>query len=188
MDETMLFAASPRFASEAGGPITQRVLDRLLPMLPAVPPGKWAVVDTRVHMLMPGVYPAMSGWHCAFWPRGENGQPDLDDEIGRMDVMSWTCIVGHNSPTEFAVGMICLDVDPERVWASVSERLSSANMPTRFIEFGKIYRFNAYALHRATGAHTAGWRYFFRLSHCDLPPTNKIRRQVQAYIPLHQGW
>lgn len=46
---------------------------------------KYIVVDTKVHMLMPGFYAAIPGWHTDGVPRGRNWNP-LSKEDPRLDV------------------------------------------------------------------------------------------------------
>ena len=41
-----------------------------------VPDGYHIVIDTKVVMLMPGMYPCIGGWHADAIER-KNGQPDL---------------------------------------------------------------------------------------------------------------
>ena len=81
-NETMLFSAHPNFANQFGGTITKTILSQLDPLynsenpkLPYLKQYPNPIIDTRVHMLMPGMYPAIPGWHLDHTPRAENGQP-----------------------------------------------------------------------------------------------------------------
>lgn len=73
-NEPMLFSCDCIHARRLGGPITHAFLDSL--------PTDWLladdfVVDSRVHMLMPGWFPAIPGYHHDDVPRSrEDGQPD----------------------------------------------------------------------------------------------------------------
>lgn len=63
-NEKMFFNSDLVFAYENGGPITKSFIDNL--------PEEWktnSVFDSRVHMLMPGWYPAIPGWHHDDVPR-----------------------------------------------------------------------------------------------------------------------
>ncbi len=53
--EPMLFRATREFARFVGGPLTKAFLNAL----------DWedCLIDSRVHMLMPGMYPCIPGWH-----------------------------------------------------------------------------------------------------------------------------
>ena len=75
--EPMLYSASWNFARKYGGPLTNQVMGRsaravkfmLDTQIDTYP---YLVIDTRVHMLMPGFYPAIPGWHCDATPRTEH--------------------------------------------------------------------------------------------------------------------
>ena len=83
-NETMFFNSSLAFAFDNGGPITRSFIMSL--------PDDWntdqVVFDSRVHMLMPGWYPAIPGYHHDDVPRPDipvgrhfitAGQPDYDN-------------------------------------------------------------------------------------------------------------
>src|SRR4051794_6847809 len=66
-----LWNASPEDAVKYGGDLTRAALgavklhnDR-----------KHVVVDTKIHMLMPGMIPSIPGWHTDGIPRGKSGSP-----------------------------------------------------------------------------------------------------------------
>lgn len=69
--------------------------------------------DSRAHMLMPGVYPCIPGWHTDEAPRPTclNGQPDLT--CGDYEAQHMLAVVdaGTDSLTKFAVTPVNLDVD-----------------------------------------------------------------------------
>src|ERR1700749_4013133 len=64
-NEPMFFNSDLNFAYEAGGPATRSFIDALPDGWKAEP----AVIDTRVHMLMPGWFPAIPGFHHDDVPR-----------------------------------------------------------------------------------------------------------------------
>src|SRR5262249_36308588 len=71
--EPTFFAAGIDFARRHGGPITHAVLDAL--------PDDWRaaglVIDSRTHLLMPGWFPCIPGWHLDDVPRTRSdGQPE----------------------------------------------------------------------------------------------------------------
>src|SRR5262245_43743261 len=97
--EPMFFAAGGDFARRHGGPITQAVLAAL--------PADWRscplVIDSRVHMLMPGWYPCIPGWHLDDVPRTRSdGQPEHRCPAYRAEHI--LCVVGDASLPLFAVG------------------------------------------------------------------------------------
>lgn len=127
IDETMLFCSGWDFAYENSGPITREILDKLSlefgrdsEMVSDNYP--YPVVDTRVHMLMPGMVPAIPGWHCDNVPRGESGQPDLTKAA--RDQLNYTVLVGDSdfiAPTEFITNPLTLSYDPNQVWGSINQ-------------------------------------------------------------------
>lgn len=196
-NETMLFSAGWDFARKNGGPITQRVLDIFekenIPQ--ECPLNRHIVIDTRVHMLMKGFYPAIPGYHGDGFPRQTKyDQPDLKQYF--PDVKHWTCVLSSNkhgcSHTHFVLTPIELEVDEENVWKSVStqvqEKVNMLELTTERQRDGQIIRFDQQSLHCASPAHTPGWRFFFRLSYYHRPPNNKIRKQVQVYTTTDGGW
>ena len=195
-DETMLFSASPRFAAAEGGPITQEILaaiDRRIACAPVDPAYPHVVIDTRVHMLMPGMWPAIPGWHCDNTPRGSYaGQPDPRKASHQQ--INYTVLVATErglSRTEFVADPLSdLPYDPARVWGSINAAVENLQWKPHVIAAreGHILRFSGITLHRATPATARGWRYFFRLSFMQTPPQDEIRRQVQVYVSPDTGW
>lgn len=187
--EPQLYSASFNFAEARGGPITQAVLRAMPPTALAPNPGRHVVIDSRVHMLMPGMYPAIPGWHCDAWPRtdGGAGQPDPSNVRDKVNVRHWTAIVGDCSLTEFYPDEHSAYCNAERFWSSVSERLPNSERIVKHPVDG-IMEFGPDQLHRASPATHRGWRFWLRLSHYQRPPQNKVRTQSQVYVTEHGGW
>ena len=203
-DETMLFAADPNYAAQFGGPITKAVinyLDRLYLREPAEHQAYSAkfpnpIIDTRVHMLMPGMYPAIPGWHLDHTPRNEtNGQPV--PEKANPNQKSIVVILATQpgvSRTEYVSAPygLTFGYDPERVWGTIDEYIerNRADIDIHMPAENQLILLNGQCLHRATPCQIRGWRYFLRLSW--FPPEhkaeNKIRRQVQVYTTAKTGW
>lgn len=187
--EPMLFSASPLFAYRNGGPVTRRILDSLPSDAFDPQYGRSMVIDTRLHMLMPGMYPAIPGWHCDAWPRGDEGQPDPDEANIELGVRHWVCVLGTPSLTEFVDEDLTIAIDPRSVWKSVSSSIDTVeNLETFQVGSGDVAEFGIDQLHRARPADRHGWRFFFRLSHYQYEAQNKIRKQVQVYTTEHGGW
>lgn len=198
-EEPMLYSASPHFAESYGGPLTRAALSKLTGREMeriaeySAQTGAHAVIDTRSHMLMPGQYPAIPGWHCDAYPRGPggSGQPDLrlGDATRFHYVVTVSDQLGGVSNTTFLqeLEFTCM-VDPERVWGSVHDALESRGRNVVLMPDGQLIRFRQEQLHRATPAHAKGWRWFFRLSMYYTKPLNQIRRQVQVYSTEGGGW
>jgi hypothetical protein len=198
VEEPMLFSTSPDFAESYGGSLTRAVLralsrerDRIATYI-SEHPGTYAVIDTRSHMLMPGQYPAIPGWHCDAYPRGKgsSGQPDL--KAGDPECFHYVVTVSDQpngvSNTTFMQVPLNLNVDPERVWGSVHDAVEALGIGAATISDGHLIRFKQETLHRATRTHTKGWRWFFRMSMYHSKPMNQIRRQVQVYSTEGGGW
>lgn len=190
-NEPMLFSASKDFARKNGGPITRAFLDTGM-----VPDG--SVIDSRVHMLMPGWYPCIPGWHLDDIPRTrEDGQPDHSHPAYRSsNIMA---IVGDASVTEFIEGELDLtDIGLREgavygQWnARINQMLSQPNctLAVRQVAPGKVIQFGFGAFHRGVPATKPGWRFFIRANYNTAREAkNEIRRQTQVYLPVPEaGW
>lgn len=195
--EPMLFGCDVPFARSHGGSITRAFLDHL----------DWddAIIDTRVHMLMPGMYPCIPGWHHDDVPRTRSdGQPNyLKPSYKAQHAMA---LVGDDiAPTYFALGKASFNIPSLRslstrsgvtiygTWHKEVERL----LRTKKLELFRLYPshiilFDWLTWHRGSRATGSGWRWFGRASrrtHRLQNPTNEVRSQVQVYMsPLNNGW
>ena len=130
----MLFGADLTFARKEGGAINNHALDTLensalfrswKERLDAgLLPNTSIVIDSRVNMLMPGMYPSIPGWHGDDVPRGvKYAQPDLNGVDPNGFVHFMVLFSDNEAPvsaTEFVVEPITLEVDPDNVWQSVN--------------------------------------------------------------------
>lgn len=186
--EPMLFNCDAASARRLGGPITRAFLDAL-----GFDP---VVVDTRVHMLMPGWFPCIPGFHHDDVPRTRpDGQPDYDDPPYRSK-HAMALINGEIAATEFAVGYCDMPAVPlgetiYKVWHQEVERLlASGELQRQHAPSNRVVWFDDEAFHQGVRATGAGWRWFGRASwNTDRKPTNEVRRQVQVYLenPM-EGW
>lgn len=192
----MLFSASPTFARLNGAELTNFVLDQIQGEIESsfTPTHPYVVIDTKVMLLMKGQYPAIPGWHCDKNPRSTNtNQPDPSK--ASKDGKCWTVTFSSHengvSNTEFLVSHVTLHYDPKKVWGTINQQVEKTFYdPKAFIKArdGQIIRFDERTLHRATPAHNAGWRWFFRACRSRTPSVNKIRNQVQVYAIPDKGW
>lgn len=199
-DETMLYSASLDFALDNGGPITRKILGKMIYLDEVIKAqngeydGLNIVIDTRCHMLMKGMYPAIPGWHCDAFPRHKKyAQPDLLN--GNKEVKHYICLVSNVenvSRTQFALDSVTIDVDEKNVWKSVSRQIKNKvenkDIKARQCTEGDIIEFDQQTLHCALPCVNPGWRFFLRLSFYHSPPINKIRKQVQVYTNIENGW
>jgi len=196
-DEPMFHRADLKFAMEHGGPLTRAALDKLPPLH-----GDW-VIDSRTHMLMPGHYPAMPGWHCDGVPRTldwSQGDPkkasQFQPNLAELDpsVMNFAVTVSDKpngvSLTKYILNSFTVLVEETpstNIWSQVSNQVESTlELLDWAADDGKIVRFSMTSLHSAQPAFTQGWRWFFRAS--PGTPANEIRKQTMVYVTHGQGW
>lgn len=199
-NEEMFFNSSLDFAYENGGEITKGFIDAL--------PSGWedGVIDTRVHMLMPGWYPAIPGFHHDDVPRPNipvgthfinAGQPDYENpRYFAEHIMG--LVNAEICPTIFALGKAPMPAIKEgqliyRKWHKVVEKLLSQGKLEEYkARSGDLIEFDWQAFHSCSKALGSGWRWFARISrNTDRQKTitNEIRRQVQTYLEFPmEGW
>lgn len=200
--EPMFFNASVEYAIEKGGPITQS-------FLAAIPESfRRGVFDSRVHMLMPGWYPGIPGWHHDDIPRapvppGQHfmtaGQPDYDNPAYHAR-HCMGLVNAEVCPTAFAIGNCTMPAVPEgeliyRKWHAEVERLLEDRLLFRDEATDRrVVLFDDHTFHCAQKARASGWRWFGRVTigsdRCRKENiTNEIRSQVQVYLEFPmEGW
>jgi hypothetical protein len=192
-NEPMLFGCNLFWSKALSGPLTLSFLEAL--------PEDWRgaqdlVVDSRVHMLMPGWFPAIPGYHHDDVPRTrEDGQPNyVNPEYRSEHVMM--LVNAHVCPTAFVIGEMDFDVPPMgstiyKQWhGEVEDAVSSGDLCLRNIPDKTLAYFDDRTWHQATPAVNSGWRFFIRASrNTHRKPVNELRRQVQVYLanPM-EGW
>lgn len=180
-----LFRASPEFAIKKGGFIYEKLI-KLLPFKGL----KYISIDSRVHMLMKGMYPCIPGWHCDDFWRPDNDQPDLENVPTNMT--HWSVNIGTCSNTEFIDGPIELP-SPTELWevypndrplySYYNEIIENKKPKINSTWSGEIYQFDGRVFHRGTPAKYNGWRAFIRVTESDhYEPKNEIRTQTQVYL------
>ncbi len=199
-NEPMFFNSSVEYAWSKGGPITKAFLKAL----PAVWDG--GVFDSRCHMLMPGWYPAIPGWHHDDVPRpiiptGQHfltaGQPDYDNpRYKSRHIMG--LVNGVICPTKFVFGKCEMQDVPSgelvyRQWHKEIESLiKDGQVLVRDCPDNHLVAFDWQAFHTGVKAISNGWRWFGRISiNTDRTKnmTNEIRSQVQVYLEFPmEGW
>lgn len=186
-NEPMLFSCDADTARQNGGPITRAFLDRLHPEFAN------GIMDSRVHMLMPGWYPCIPGWHHDDVPRSTpTGQPNyIDPEYRSRHCLA--LVNGDIAPTEFLTGLISVPAPSiaTAIYQKWDEYLERHPMGERWsCPDRKLVYFNCDTFHRGVPAVRNGWRWFGRISiDTDRKPTNEIRAQVQVYMSaINAGW
>lgn len=200
-NEPMLFNCSTMAAFEKGGPITKAFLAHLPEEWDGVP----LVIDSRVHMLMPGWYPCIPGWHHDDVPRvRSDGQPEYEATTDRADHIIML-VNAEIAPTEFAIGEQSFEVPPlgktiYEVWhREVEACVEEGALKLEKAESNVLYQFTDRTWHRGVPAVANGWRFFIRASRYynqggdpiarRNPRTNEVRKQVQVYMSAENaGW
>lgn len=189
--EPMLFSASVGYAMEQGSSLTREFIRAL--------PEGWregpTIIDSRTHMLMPGWYPCIPGWHLDDVPRTRpDGQPDHENPEYRAEhVMA---LWGSASVTSFLTGDIELS-EPESgdatysVWHAILEdRIRRGELQEHQALTRRLIFFNWQTFHKGNPATKAGWRFFIRATrNTKRQVLNERRAQVQVYLPaVNAGW
>lgn len=182
--EPMIFSCDREHARRFGGRIMAAFLKHL-------PVGRW-IIDSKVTMLMPGMYPCIPGWHHDDVPRTRSdGQPNYTS--ASWDSASHVAtVVGDASLTEFVSEPITLRVPRvgRTIYREWDKQLRRRPPKSAQISSGDIIYFETEALHRGMPATKRGWRIFIRAS---INSTRRIRNerrsQVQVYLDdISLGW
>lgn len=202
-NEPCFFRASTAFATRFGGPITRAFIEKA--------GFEGGIVDTRSHMLMPGMWPCIPGWHHDDVPRDrEDKQPNYRTPTYKAHhVMG--LVSGELSPTEFLIGSVRLDeVRPGEgnVYEKWDDRINDAisglarypknehggrlgvGSTVRAIPSGHCIFFNADDFHRGVKATGFGFRWFGRITiNTEVTAENEFRQQTNVYLDkVNQGW
>lgn len=192
-NEPMFFNCDGEFAYEKGGPITRSFLDAL--------PDDWkdsnVVFDSRIHMLMPGWYPAIPGWHHDDVPRPNGGQPDYDNMAYHSQHILGL-VNADVCPTHFALGSCVMPEIYEgdtiyQVWNEEVQRLLDNDQLHKIVAKDRtLYYFDWETFHTGVKATGNGWRWFGRVTRNSdrvKNVTNEIRINTQVYLEFPtQGW
>jgi len=200
-NEPMLFNCDMDNALAIGGDITRDFIN----CLPSLwrENGDQLVIDSRVHMLMPGWYPCIPGWHHDDVPRSlPGGQPNYDDTLRSEHIIA--VINAHVSATEFVAGKAKFSIpQPGQVTYDVWNRevellVQNGHFSTERVQSGRLYYFTDRTWHRGTAATCNGWRFFIPASMYKKdgflttrpnPRTNEERKNAQVYMSaLNAGW
>lgn len=185
-----------------GGPITRNALgavklhgDR-----------KNVVVDTKVHLLMPGWIPAIPGWHTDGVPRGEEmnpagkGKPNLRAQVeGLITAPHYHILVtGTHCPTLYMNEQHDFDLDLDLnsdLYSELTRQVNEldGNFKTFATPPSTVVEWDWWNVHTAQQATGRGWRYLIRVAETDhieprTNPADFIRTQNQVYAPADFGW
>jgi hypothetical protein len=197
----MFFNCNIDFAYDNGGKIMEDFIEKFWKEVKNNSNVNWpdydkVILDSRVHMLMPGWFPCIPGYHHDDVPRERSdGQPEYRNPSYRSK-HAMAMYNGDICATEFALGKANFSEPEEhkiiyKNWHNeVIEKLNANELTLYKAPSNKIIFFDDRTWHQGTKAVANGWRYFIRVSwDTGRRPTNEIRRQVQVYLenPM-EGW
>lgn len=166
------------------------------------------VIDTKVHMLMPGWSPAIPGWHADGAPRDASknpqgkGMPDTfaqegDGRFNRYHIM----VTGEGCLTQYINRPMYIpipDAPSDQVYSLMSEYvqqkvLDNSKLLVDTFKSCGIYEFDWWNIHTGVIATKKEWRYLIRVCESDYYEPQKdlrevIRMQSQIYSPANFGW
>lgn len=158
---------------------------------------KYLSVDTRVHMLMKGMFPCIPGWHCDDFYRPD-GYPALDRVMKEAPAEHASMILGGCSRTVFITTPVEVDIPRGCNWSvgtiygRAHKQIEEADFggERRTVNPGELFHFSPLTWHRGSPATANGWRYFIRVTGSNhLEPLNEIRTHAQVYMTEpFAGW
>lgn len=130
----------------------------------------YAVVDVKVHMLMPYQWPCIPNWHRDLIPRGADSAQQMG--LATNEKRLWMWVSGHPL-TEFDMS-------------------NYPNHPYGFVPPQTWINFSQMDVHRGTQSQEHCWRCFIRVAPRDvLPPApmeSRLRRHCQVYVREDFVW
>lgn len=193
-NEPMFFQMPLDKAYANGGPITRSFLNYELIDRGTTEP---AFFDSRVHMLMPGWWPCIPGWHHDDVERSRaDGQPNywtasyrptFDLGLAGSAVCSTDFVAGHFVLPEVEDGVIY------KAWHPMIEAQVEADHNGTYacgVPYGRHILMDDRTLHQGTACLKGGWRWFGRITWGNpIKPAAELRRQTQVYLPHPmEGW
>lgn len=213
MDEVrntpQLFNASLDDALKYGGDLTREAIGAMNLRLDK----RHVIVDTKVHMLMPGFYPAIPGWHTDAAPRGPESNPlnsqgpnppNLFLQEENSSPRFHLLVTGEGALTKFITHKTTF-VIPDEPTVELYKDLTDRIVPweyalgSQFSDYVQtiptctVWEWDWWTLHTATPATKNEWRFLIRVTETDYsePESNLrniIRTQSNVYVPESFGW
>jgi len=165
---------------------------------------KHIIVDSKVHMLMPGFYPAIPGWHNDGTPRGHGGvntkaAPNFLLQESLSDVRYHLLVTGTGCLTQFMDGPLDIEVDNldpgayAKITAEVNRIAEAEPYRVWSMPSCSVIEWDWWSMHAAGAAKHHEWRFLIRVLETDHdePQTDLrkiIRTQQQVYVPEVFGW
>lgn len=163
---------------------------------------RYISIDTKVHMLKPGWYPCIPGWHCDDFHR-VNNIPQLSKVKEDAPSLHYGVVIGKSSFTEFLKYPIELPNEKEISFYSSSDKpiygiysdlldaiIKQKKAETFKVKSGVPFEFSTLDFHRGVQCEIPEWRLFLRVTQSNhRNPKNEIRNQSQVYLrDINIGW
>jgi len=194
-DEPMFWRASVDLAFANGDFLTRSFIFELMRYPEWAAVRDTILIDSRVHMLFPGWYPSIPGYHFDDVPRElPNKQPNHRNPSYKAEHAMM--LVGDASLTQFALGTAEFpEVGPDDLyyqkWHPIVEQyVKDGVLESRYAEPNKLIFFDWNTWHQGVKATKRGNRLFIRATrNTNLKMQNEIRRNAQVYLenPM-EGW
>lgn len=164
---------------------------------------KHIVVDVKTHMLMPGMIPAIPGWHTDGVPRGGSmspakGEANIQMQEGAESPRYHLLVVGGDCPTSFLKNrQVSISIGQGNLYEQVSHQVISGLdcvLEAYDAPDAQVIEWDWWELHTAQPARAPGWRYLIRVTETDYLEPQKdlrqvLRNQQQVYLPSKEfGW
>lgn len=180
--EPMFYEADGEFALLNGGPITRSFIDGLT----RVRSHRNAIIDTRVHFLIPEWHPATPGYHHDAIAQAKPRNLYLPEFAG---FHAMAMINGAVCPTSFALGQCARPkVVAGKSWNPVIRKLvEQGKLTLRDAPSNQVVWYHWETFHEATAARAVGWRWFGR-AYFDtgFAARNEIRHQSQVFLKIEE--
>ena len=168
---------------------------------------KNVIVDTKIHMLMKGMCPAIPGWHCDGAPRNKDKHPagkDAPDTLAQEGDERFNhyhlLVTGEGCLTQFIARPIGvpIPVEPDyEVYGVMSKyvqsRVTEDPSLVMTVPSKTSVEFDWWDIHTGVLAEKNEWRYLIRVCESDYYEPQRdlrqvIRMQTQVYAPTNFSW
>lgn len=168
---------------------------------------KYIVVDTKIHMLIPGMCPAIPGWHTDGVPRGVNldptakqppniqAQEEMDSPIFHLLVTGESCLTQFIK--ERNIELEVPETPDTKLYKMISrqvnEKVNNGELSTIEVPSCTPVMWDWWDIHSGTSAKAHEWRFLIRVTESDIQKSKTdlrdiIKTQQQGYMPMEFGW
>jgi hypothetical protein len=168
---------------------------------------KYIIVDTKIHMLMPGMCPAIPGWHTDGVPRGNTldptakqapniqSQEQMDSPVFHLLVTGESCLTQFIRERNYELEV---PKTPDTklykmISKQVNEKVKNRELTSFEAPSCTPVMWDWWEIHTGVPAKKHEWRFLIRVTESDIqkPKTDLrdiIRNQQQGYMPMDFGW